>query len=527
MSPPPARPTPDALRREAMERAEAGDLDAAAAGLAAAVAARDRRGEAAAPAQAEDLDHLAALLRALGRDAEAEAAMRRLLAHPHAPTGEPRGQLLLAHGLMLEALDRHADAAVAAAAAAELLPRDPGPGSLGQGQALVVTGRALLGLGRLAEAEGALRAGLGIMEDAGEPPDAIAAILLMLGIVALRDERPAAAAALFRRVAEIARAGEGAGSGPHADALLMLGRALRRADRPEEALAPLGEALAAQEGPEGDPARIATLHCELGCARTLLGEEEAALAHYLEATARAEAVHGPDDADTRLARDQAAACLERLGRWEAAVPLRAHALASLRAEHGSAHGALVAPMTELAGTLALAGRPEEAEPLYREAETIAAAAFGRRDPAYWETVNNLGFFLGNAGRLAEAEALHRAALAARERDPGPLAAACLDSVLNLAWTLAAAGRAGEGDAVFDRHLALVTAAAEADPEAIETPAETMAAFARFHSALRPAEAETWFARALAAAAAALGPEDPATRALADEAAAHRRAARRH
>jgi tetratricopeptide (TPR) repeat protein len=242
----------------------------------------------------------------------------------------------------------------------------------------------------------------------------------------------------------------------HAEALLLLGRALLAQQRAGDAVEPLAEAV--RLAPASTEARLTLAQALSACGR---GGE--ALAQTQQAAALA-----PQNADVQMALGLALA-----GEGRSAEALAAFAAAA-RLRPGDAQA-----QHNLGVALAQAGRQEEAARAFQEALRLRPAYaeacyslanvlrdLGRREealalfrravelrPLYGDALNNLGLTLNEAGRHGEALIVLRQSVRLRPQ--------ASESFNNLCLALEGLGRFAEAEAVYQEALRLDPAAVDA------------------------------------------------------------------
>jgi tetratricopeptide (TPR) repeat protein len=255
-------------------------------------------------------------------------------------------------------------------------------------------------------------------------------------------------------VTAVSRIGRAVAAQPLPLYLANLGAALRRAGRPQDAIAALRRAVALQPS-------MAEAHCNLASVLCSLAEWDAAIAacndalrhrpdlpeahlnhatalaglgqpHHAEAAARRALAARPDWPEALLQVGGALLAQDRLVEamqaYRSALAVRPNYVAALinlgsalgrssELEEAAAilrHAASLAPeqpeaLLNLGGVLRALGRPEEARAAQ---ESILA-----RDPGYWPAWSNLGAILHDLGRLAEAEAAWQHSLTLNPTQP--------------------------------------------------------------------------------------------------------------
>lgn len=267
-------------------------------------------------------------------------------------------------------------------------------------------GKALMGLGRLVEAESTLRLGADRLQKlAGASYPQTIALRETLAWCLDEQNRPQEAVAILRETLAVRRAQQ---AGPLvADSLTLLGMAAMRSGELREAESLLREALTVRLQFFGETSNF-----------------------------------------TALAYSNLGQVLVESGRYEDGAWMFNRAIAVWQAAGGGNREELVTMLTNMASVLARVRAFDQAEPIHRKALAIAESSFG---PGHIRTVlirNNLAASLGRAGRHAEASPLLKAnyaaaaALGAQGAQMQAIAAAGLASALD---------RQGDHDAARQWH----------------------------------------------------------------------------
>jgi len=188
--------------------------------------------------------------------------------------------------------------------------------------------------------------------------------------------------------------------GRFADARDLLTKALERYQQLLDPLAP----------------DVAQTHSDLGNALRMLGEYDAAIAHY-----------------------------------ELARTIREQTL-------GAAHPQVAMVLNNLAVVYASRGDDDRAEPYYRRAIAVWEAALGPDHPSLGHALNNLGSLMQERGALVEAHALASRALSVWERAYGPEHPDLVSPLVTLGNVQMEAGALAEAEQTYRRALTLSEAA---------------------------------------------------------------------
>ncbi len=140
------------------------------------------------------------------------------------------------------------------------------------------------------------------------------------------------------------------------------------------------------------------------------------------------------------------------GSLEEAEKLYDSALALLREETGEAHRNVVWGLTSLAALMERKGDPVRAESLYVEAVDSRRRTYGELHPLVGEIWGAYGSFLTRVGRLGEAEGVLRRAMDVDLRTVGPDHTRYAGTLTGLAENLVAQGRLVEADSAASRAL---------------------------------------------------------------------------
>ncbi|MEO5821406.1 MAG: serine/threonine-protein kinase, partial [Vicinamibacteraceae bacterium] len=262
-------------------------------------------------------------------------------------------------------------------------------------------------------------------------------------------------------------------------------------------------------GPESAPAASAL--DSLGSLYTQEGKLAEAVETQRSALAIRRKVLGNEHPDVVHSLNNLAVPLGTLGRWEEALPLHQEALALVLKVRGPEHPDAAAAMTTLAYAFESVGRYPEALDYYGKALPLRRKTLGADHPEAAWTAYNYAALLQARGQHARALQLADEVLALRGKtlqDNHPLIPAILQ-VRGL--VLAALGRAAEGEASLRDSLAVRSRSLPASHWLIASSrsllGEHLVRYAR-----RFAEAEPLLRGGYEGLRAALGPQDPRTRA---------------
>lgn len=263
-------------------------------------------------------------------------------------------------------------------------------------------GKALMGLGRLAEAEASLRTGADRLVALGGAtnPQAVA-VRETLAWCLDEQNRPEETIAIARETLAIRRAQQ---AGPLvADSLTLLGMAAMRTGELREAEAVLREALTIRLRYFGEASNFTALaYSNLGQALVEAGRYEDGAWMFNRAIAVWQASGGgnPDELVTML--NNMASVLTRVRAFDQAEPIQRHALAIAESKLGQGHFRTALIRNNLASSLARAGKQAEAMTLL-EANFVAATALGAQGAQLQTLIaTSLAQLRAEAGDRAEA-----------------------------------------------------------------------------------------------------------------------------
>ena len=375
---------------------------------------------------------------------------------------------------------------------------------------MVTLAGALIGQGRLAEAEALDREALPLAQKAlGANHPFIAAIQNNLALLLDARGQHGEAEPLHRAVIASVRATQGETAGSLPTLLNGLADNLKGQARYKDADPVYAEAVALARkisGPQHPTVALALN--SLADLKQTLGQFAQAEALYNEAAAIDRTALGPNH--PLVGRDLAnlGGLYLNEGRLaEAETQFRA-AVAIAEAADGPDHPAVASDLGNLAGVLVQLGRPEEAEPLTRRALSIDRKAFGEDAPRLGGQYASLAMNLEAQQRASEAEALRRRALAIDKAAYGDAHPDTAASLSGLAGNLSLQGKYADAEPLLRQALAAQEAALGADSLAV---AGTLASLGVLEaSAGRPAEAEPMFRRSLDIRRARLGEQAPGT-----------------
>jgi tetratricopeptide (TPR) repeat protein len=333
----------------------------------------------AAPS-ARIFNHLAVLLQAKARYAEAEPLSRRALAIVEASLGPT-------HPTVATSLNNLASL-------------------------LYETNRA-------GEAERLYRRALTI-DEANTRPFAVARDLNNLALLLRDTNRRSEAEPLYRRSLAILEESLGPCHPDVAIRLNNLAILLRDTNRLDEAEPLMRRALSIDEESYGpnhpDVARDLNSLAGLLSATGRRGEAEAL---YRRALAISEGNYGPDHPTVATGLNNLAELLRAMERFGEAEPLYRRALATFEARYGPEHTIVATGLNNLALLLYVMDRQGDAEPQVRRALAIDEASHGPDHPDVARDLNSLALVLAATYRLDEAEQLFHRALAIVEASFGP------------------------------------------------------------------------------------------------------------
>ncbi len=279
--------------------------------------------------------------------------------------------------------------------------------------------RALVNQGRtneVAEAEGLARKVLSLWQSLPQrEPEAEARSLYVLGSALQRQDKLQEAETAYRRALEIQR--KVLKDHPEvANSLYNLAGVLRGQARRDEAEALLREGLAMDQKLLGDehPDVLTFLN---SLASLLTAQHKPAEAEPLarEALAIRRKLFGNEHIEVARSLANLAHILGMQGNVAEAEPLFREALAMRRKLMGDESPDVVWSLASLAAFLQRQGRDREAEPLLRELLKLRRKQHGNENLTVAEAINRLTAALAQQGKLAEAASLARECLAIREK----------------------------------------------------------------------------------------------------------------
>lgn len=236
-------------------------------------------------------------------------------------------------------------------------------------------GKALMGLGRLTEAEASLRIGAERLEAlAGAANPQAVAVRETLAWCLDEQNRPQEAVAILRETLAIRRAQQ---AGPLvADSLTLLGMAAMRMGELRDAEAALREALTIRLRYFGETSNFTGLaYSNLGQALVEAGRYEDGAWMFNRAIAVWQASGGGNPEELVTMLNNMASVLTRVRAFDQAQPIQRQALAIAESKLGPGHIRTVLIRNNLASSLARAGKPAEAATLL-ETNFVAATALG-------------------------------------------------------------------------------------------------------------------------------------------------------
>lgn len=148
-----------------------------------------------------------------------------------------------------------------------------------------------------------------------------------------------------------------------------------------------------------------------------------------------ERVRGPEHLDVAVGLDNLAGLLQAEGKLDAAEPLFRRAIA-IRERTAAPEQSVAISLDNLAGLLRAKGDLRAAEPLCARALAVWQRTRGPEHPAFATSLNNFALLLQAKGDYAAAEPLYRRALAIREKALGPGhpdVAIVLNNIAYLSW----------------------------------------------------------------------------------------------
>jgi CHAT domain-containing protein/tetratricopeptide (TPR) repeat protein len=425
------------------------------------------------PSYAVVLNGLAALYDAQGRNAEAEALYRRVLAIREQALGP-----------------NHPDVAATLNDLA----------SVYQLQA------------KYAEAEELYKRALAIREKAlgASHPD-VARTLHNLGSVYLAQGKYSDAEGLYKRSLSISEQALGPNHSDVAHTLNNLGLVYQWQRKYGEAEGLLKRALAVEERilPSNHPDVAGTLN-SLADLYQLQGRYSEAEGLYKRALAMRERVFGARDPAVAGSLSGLATVYMSEGRYVEAENLYKRALTIREQVQGVNHSDTAEVLNDLANLFASQGRNDEADGLYKRALAIREKALGTNHLLVADTLTNLAVVYDSRGEHTAAESLYKRALAIREKILGvnhpDLAATLNDLAIAYQWQ----GKYDEAEGVFKRALSMSEGALGAGHPDVASILDNLARLDRQRSDF--GQALSWSRRATAAILEHAAMEAPSGRA---------------
>ena len=260
-----------------------------------------------------------------------------------------------------------------------------------------------------------------------------------------------------QRVIALANANLEPNDAARLDYLNNLAVAYRNAERLDEALPLLEEALQRRKASVGPdhPSTVEAMN-NLGVCHWRAGRVQEALALFQEALQKYKARVGPDHPNTLKCMQNLAAAYEQAGRPQEAIPLFEEALQNTKAKLGPNHPDTLLYMNNLAGAYQSAGRLAESLQLYEEALQKEKGSLGPDHPDTLQTMINLSLAYHAAGRMPEALPLVEEVAQKSKVRFGPDDPATLRAMANLAGAYSHAGRHAESEALIATGAVLAT-----------------------------------------------------------------------
>jgi len=184
-----------------------------------------------------------------------------------------------------------------------------------------------------------------------------------------------------------------------------------------------------------------------------LGQFPRALPLLEEVAAARRARHGPEHRDTLAALNNLASCYTSMGRPEEALAIRKETLEAERRLLGPRNPATLRSMNNLAVTYRDLERYDDAEALYREALAAREGELGPGHPDTLVTLENLGGVYFARGDMAGAEQIVRQVLERRRDALGEDHPAVTQTLYNLARITARQGDAESAIGLYRESLA--------------------------------------------------------------------------
>ncbi len=256
-----------------------------------------------------------------------------------------------------------------------------------------------------------------------------------------------------QRVIALANANLEPNDAARLDYLNNLAVAYRNAERLDEALPLLEEALQRRKASVGPdhPSTVEAMN-NLGVCHWRAGRVQEALALFQEALQKYKARVGPDHPNTLKCMQNLAAAYEQAGRPQEAIPLFEEALQNTKAKLGPNHPDTLLYMNNLAGAYQSAGRLAESLQLYEEALQKEKGSLGPDHPDTLQTMINLSLAYHAAGRMPEALPLVEEVAQKSKVRFGPDDPATLRAMANLAGAYSHAGRHAESELLLRQVL---------------------------------------------------------------------------
>ena len=343
-------------------------------------------------------------------------------------------------------------------------------------------------------------------------PEQLEALRATIGATQVRRGRDAEALPLLRRALEQRERRLGPNHPDVAQVLQDLGNGYAGVGDATSAEPILRRALDIRRRTAGpDSAPTASALDSLGSLLTQEGKLAEAIETQRSALAIRRAVLGNEHLDVVHSLNNLAVPLGTLGRWDEALPLHQEALALVLKLRGPDHPDAAAAMTTLAYAFESIGRDAEALDYYSKALPLRRKALGADHPEAAWTAYNYASLLQSRGEYLRALQLADEVLTLRGKtlqDNHPL----IPAVLQVrALGLAALGRAAEAEASLRDSLAVRSRSLPPNHWLIASSQSVLGDHLQRHTR-RFAEAEPLLRGGYQGLKAALGPEDPRTKA---------------